>query len=82
MDLATPAAFDNAFFNGLLSQRGVLHSDQHLFNGGATDKFVSTYVANAGQFRSDFAAAMVRMGSIGVLTGKTRARSGSAAPIN
>jgi peroxidase len=69
MDLATPNAFDNAYFGGLPSQRGVLHSDQQLFSGGATDALVRTYAANSAQFRTDFAAAMVRMGSIGVLTG-------------
>jgi hypothetical protein len=63
MDLATPNAFDNAYFGSLLSQRGVLHSDQQLFSGGAT------YAANARQFCTDFAAAMVRLGSIGMLTG-------------
>ncbi|KAG0551209.1 hypothetical protein BDA96_01G403700 [Sorghum bicolor] len=69
MDLATPNTFDAAFFRGLLSQRGVLHSDQQLFSGGSTDALVQSYASNAGQFRNDFAAAMVRMGSIGVLTG-------------
>lgn len=71
MDLATPNTFDGAFFSGLLSQRGVLHSDQQLFSGGGgpTDALVQTYASNAAQFRDDFAAAMVRMGSIGVLTG-------------
>lgn len=69
MDLATPNTFDGAFFSGLLSQRGVLHTDQVLFSSGSTDALVHTYATNAAQFRNDFAEAMVRMGSIGVLTG-------------
>ncbi|XP_066351191.1 peroxidase 2-like isoform X2 [Miscanthus floridulus] len=69
MDLETPNTFDGAFFRGLLSQRGVLHSDQQLFSGGSTDALVQSYASNAAQFRNDFAAAMVRMGSVGVLTG-------------
>ncbi|XP_062211206.1 peroxidase 70-like [Phragmites australis] len=66
---ATPNAFDNAYFGDLLAQRGLLHSDQQLFNGGSTDALVRAYASSAAQFGSDFAAAMVRMGSIGVLTG-------------
>ncbi|GJN07929.1 hypothetical protein PR202_ga25805 [Eleusine coracana subsp. coracana] len=69
MDPATPTAFDKAFFTGLIQQRGLLHSDQQLFSGGATDALVRAYASNGGTFRTDFAAAMVRMGSIGVLTG-------------
>ncbi|KAL6660114.1 hypothetical protein ACP70R_002236 [Stipagrostis hirtigluma subsp. patula] len=69
MDAATPNGFDNAYFAALLSQRGVLHSDQQLFSGGSTDALVRAYASNASQFRADFAAAMVRMGNIGVLTG-------------
>ncbi|KAJ1297219.1 hypothetical protein BS78_01G361200 [Paspalum vaginatum] len=69
MDLATPNAFDGAFCGGLLSRRGVLHSDQQLFSGGSTDALVRAYASNAAQFRNDFAAAMVRMGGIAVLAG-------------
>ncbi|KVI03189.1 heme peroxidase [Cynara cardunculus var. scolymus] len=34
---ASPASFDNRYFNDLQIQRGLLHSDQELFNGGSTD---------------------------------------------
>ncbi|KAG0550593.1 hypothetical protein BDA96_01G351300 [Sorghum bicolor] len=71
LDDATPDAFDNAYFGNLLSQRGLLHSDQALFGGGggATDGLVSTYASSADQWGSDFAAAMVKMGNISPLTG-------------
>nr|ACN30737.1 unknown [Zea mays] len=72
LDGSTPDAFDNAYFGNLLSQRGLLHSDQALFGGGgggATDGLVSAYASNAGQWGADFAAAMVKMGSISPLTG-------------
>lgn len=74
LDGSTPDAFDNAYFGDLLSQRGLLHSDQALFGGGgggggATDGLVSAYASNAGQWGADFAAAMVKMGSISPLTG-------------
>jgi len=45
MDLETPNTFDGAFFRGLLSQRGVLHSDQQLFSGGSTDALVQSYAS-------------------------------------
>ncbi|CAN6289049.1 unnamed protein product [Urochloa humidicola] len=71
LDEASPDAFDNDYYGNLLAQRGLLHSDQALFGGGggATDALVRTYASDAGQWGSDFAAAMVKMASIGPLTG-------------
>nr|CAB3458464.1 unnamed protein product [Digitaria exilis] len=71
LDASTPNAFDNAYYSNLVAQRGLLHSDQELFNGGSTDSLVRSYAASSAQFSSDFAAAMVRMGGIGVLTGSS-----------
>ncbi|KAF7845240.1 cationic peroxidase 1-like [Senna tora] len=34
LDFTSPIKFDNAYFKNLLSQKALLHSDQHLFNGG------------------------------------------------
>ncbi|KAL6894664.1 hypothetical protein ACP4OV_008762 [Aristida adscensionis] len=71
LDASSPDAFDSGYYGGLLSQRGLLHSDQALFagGGGATDDLVKAYVSNGNQFGSDFAAAMVKMGNISPLTG-------------
>lgn len=66
----TPARFDNNYYQNLVAQRGLLHSDQELFNGGSQDALVRTYSTNDATFRSDFAAAMVRMGNISPLTGR------------
>ncbi|KAM0864575.1 hypothetical protein ACQ4PT_043829 [Festuca glaucescens] len=38
LDRTSPNAFDNAYYSNLLTQKGLLHSDQVLFNGGGTDK--------------------------------------------
>ncbi|KZV22777.1 hypothetical protein F511_15522 [Dorcoceras hygrometricum] len=65
----TPATFDNNYFNGLVNRRGLLHSDQQLFNGGSTDSIVRTYSNNVNVFNSDFAIAMIKMGDIRPLTG-------------
>ncbi|RCV13760.1 hypothetical protein SEVIR_2G382500v4 [Setaria viridis] len=71
LDATSPNAFDNAYYGNLVAQRGLLHSDQELFNGGSTDALVRSYAASPAQFSSDFAAGMVRMSGIGVLTGSS-----------
>ena len=69
LDTATPTAFDNAYFKNLLSQKGLLHSDQELFNGGSTDNTVRNFASNKAAFSSAFAAAMVKMANLSPLTG-------------
>ncbi|XP_024987737.1 basic peroxidase-like [Cynara cardunculus var. scolymus] len=69
LDLVTPNSFDNNYFRNLLRRRGLLISDQVLFNGGSSDNIVLEYVNNPSRFRSDFAAAMIKMGNIELLTG-------------
>ncbi|XP_064994290.1 peroxidase P7-like isoform X2 [Musa acuminata AAA Group] len=69
LDLQTPTAFDNAYYQNLVAQKGLLHSDQELFNNGTQDALVRQYSTNAAAFSRDFAAAMVKMGNISPLTG-------------
>ncbi|KAK3156450.1 hypothetical protein QOZ80_2AG0107450 [Eleusine coracana subsp. coracana] len=69
LDAQTQFVFDNAYYRNLLVRRGLLHSDQELFNGGSQDALVRQYSANPALFASDFAAAMIKMGNIGPLTG-------------
>ncbi|KAI6670214.1 hypothetical protein NL676_005099 [Syzygium grande] len=69
LDLQTPTAFDNNYHKNLLQNRGLLHSDQQLFNGGSTDSLVRTYASSPSTFSSDFTAAMIKMGDIKPLTG-------------
>ncbi|RRT81603.1 hypothetical protein B296_00020578 [Ensete ventricosum] len=71
LDLQTPDLFDNKYYENLLSGRGLLHSDQELFNGGSQDELVSYYVLNETLFYEHFAAAMVKMGNISPLTGSS-----------
>ncbi|XP_010552918.1 PREDICTED: peroxidase P7-like [Tarenaya hassleriana] len=70
LDIQTPTKFDNNYFKNLMVQKGLLHSDQELFNGGSTDSIVRTYGTKPATFSSDFTAAMIRMGDISPLTGK------------
>ncbi|KAK2391014.1 peroxidase P7 [Trifolium repens] len=69
LDLQTPTSFDNNYFKNLVNKKGLLHSDQQLFNGGSTNSIVSGYSTNPSSFSSDFAAAMIKMGDISPLTG-------------
>ncbi|KAG5549154.1 hypothetical protein RHGRI_014502 [Rhododendron griersonianum] len=64
LDLVTPNSFDNNYFKNLIQKKGLLESDQTLFSGGPTDSIVSQYSSNAATFKSDFAAAMIKMGDI------------------
>ncbi|KAK9024847.1 hypothetical protein V6N11_064753 [Hibiscus sabdariffa] len=71
LDIRTPTSFDNNYFKNLVNNRGLLHSDQQLFNGGSTDSIVSGYGNNPTSFNSDFASAMIKMGDISPLTGSS-----------
>ncbi|XP_074590643.1 peroxidase P7-like [Curcuma longa] len=64
LDSRTPYRFDNAFYRELVAKRGLLHSDQELFNGGSQDARVRRYSTDAAAFSRDFAAAMVKMGAL------------------
>ncbi|KAJ8570919.1 hypothetical protein K7X08_037891 [Anisodus acutangulus] len=66
----TPALFDSKYFSNLVSNKGLLHSDQALFSGGETDDLVKTYSKNLKTFSEDFAESMIKMGNIKPLTGK------------
>lgn len=69
LDTTSPTAFDNAYYKNLQGQKGLLHSDQELFNGGSTDAQVNTYGTNSATFFTDFGNAMVKMGNLSPLTG-------------
>lgn len=69
LDVQTPTLFDNSYFVNLVAKRGLLHSDQELFNGGSTDAIVQNYIENPDAFIQDFVAAMIKMGDIKPLTG-------------
>ncbi|XP_027335588.1 peroxidase P7-like [Abrus precatorius] len=65
----TTAHFDSAYFSDLVHKRGILHSDQELFNGGSTDALVKKYSYDTVAFFKDFAKSMIKMGNIKPLTG-------------
>ena len=65
----TAGVFDNTYFKDLVNKKGLMHSDQQLFNGGSTDAQVNTYSQNSAKFFSDFGCAMIKMGNLSPLTG-------------
>lgn len=69
LNIQNPNRFGNTFFQNLVARRGLLHSDQALFNNGPVDWLVRLYSTNNAVFYNDFAAAMVKMGNISPLTG-------------
>ncbi|KAG6433535.1 hypothetical protein SASPL_105149 [Salvia splendens] len=71
LDLKSPTFFDGSYYKNLLDKKGLLHSDQVLYNGGSTDNLVEAYSKNPKAFANDFAAAMIKMGDISPLTGSS-----------
>lgn len=67
----TTAHFDTVYFDDLLHQEGLLHSDQQLFkgDGSASDGLVRYYSANPKAFLADFGVSMIKMGNMKPLTG-------------
>jgi peroxidase len=64
LDLQTLTAFDNNYYKNLIVEKGLLHSDQQLYNGGSTDSLVKTYSNNVETFNKDFVTAKIKMGDI------------------
>lgn len=69
LDSGSATSFDSSYFTNLISQKGLLHSDQVLFNNGSTDAQVRAYSTDQATFLTDFANAMVKMGNLSPLTG-------------
>ncbi|XP_056164718.1 peroxidase 4-like [Syzygium oleosum] len=53
----------------LVQRRGLLHSDQQLFNGGPADSLVKLYSRSPVAFDKDFVVSITRMGDVKSLTG-------------
>ncbi|KAL5569591.1 hypothetical protein UlMin_026166 [Ulmus minor] len=69
LDRQTPTHFDNLYYKNLLVKKGLLHSDQALFNGSSADSLVKKYASDTSVFFKNFAKAMIKMGNISPLTG-------------
>ncbi|XP_024927098.3 peroxidase 4 isoform X2 [Ziziphus jujuba] len=69
LDLRTPFHFDNFYYKNLVKNKGLLHSDQALYNRSSADSLVRKYATDTDAFFKDFAKGMIKMGNIKPLTG-------------
>ncbi|XP_009793056.1 peroxidase 19-like [Nicotiana tabacum] len=69
-DVTTPFSFDNAYYGNLEAKLGLLASDQALSLDPRTKSFVQDLAKDKHKFFQAFAAAMDKMGSIGVKRGR------------
>ena len=63
-DIVTPRDFDEAYYKNMLA------SDAAIWEYPPTRVFAQQYAANRAAFFEDFAAAMQRLGAVGVKTGR------------
>ncbi|XP_060961399.1 peroxidase 5-like [Cannabis sativa] len=70
LESRTPLRLDNVYYAELKNHRGLFTSDQTLKSSGSTSRMVSLNARHGSLWAAKFARAMVRMGSIEVLTGR------------
>ncbi|XP_058076630.1 peroxidase 5-like [Magnolia sinica] len=68
-DMRTPNRLDNKYYQNLKKHKGLLTSDQTLFTSPLTSRMVKNNAKYQLAWATKFAAAMVQVGSIEVLTG-------------
>ena len=69
IDPSTPAVLDNNYYKLLPLNLGLFFSDNQLRVNATLNEFVNNFAANETLWKERFAAAMVKMGNIEVLTG-------------
>ncbi|KAJ1434942.1 Secretory peroxidase [Sesbania bispinosa] len=73
LDNGSQNKFDTSYFSNLRNGRGILESDQALWNDASTKSFVQRYLGLRGllglTFNVEFGKSMVKMSNIGVKTG-------------
>lgn len=69
-DIVTPGVFDEAYYKNLPHGLGLLASDAAIWEYPPTRVFAQRYADNRTAFFEDFAAAMQRLGAVGVKTGR------------
>ncbi|CAL9190992.1 peroxidase P7-like [Musa acuminata AAA Group] len=61
LDLDPPNVFDDGCYRDLVAKKGLLYSEQELFDGGSQDSLVRRYSVDSAASARAFAAAMVKM---------------------
>uniref|UniRef100_A0ACD5Y3E7 Uncharacterized protein n=1 Tax=Avena sativa TaxID=4498 RepID=A0ACD5Y3E7_AVESA len=70
MDPVTPTVFDNAYYANLARGLGLFASDQALHDGAASRPAVEGFARNQTLFFEAFKEAMVKLGRVGVKSGR------------
>lgn len=70
LDPVTKNKFDNVYYTNLVNNSGLLQSDQALMESNDTAPMVENYSKYPFLFYRDFGTSMVKLGNLGVLTGK------------
>ncbi|CAK9179712.1 unnamed protein product [Ilex paraguariensis] len=70
LDSQSTYSFDNLYYQNLVNKTGLLESDQALMDDPKTAAMVNSYSMYPFLFSQDFAASMVKLGNVGLLTGK------------
>ncbi|KAI5055403.1 hypothetical protein GOP47_0028924 [Adiantum capillus-veneris] len=68
-DPSSPFTFDNSYFKGLQAGKGLLFSDQVLFQEASTRATVESMAGSQDIFFKKFADAMIKMSAIGIKQG-------------
>ncbi|XP_041011455.1 uncharacterized protein LOC121255246 [Juglans microcarpa x Juglans regia] len=71
LDSVTANKFDNIYYKNFVNNYGLLQSDQALMRDNKTASIVINYSKLRYLFYRDFAASMMKMANIGVLTGQS-----------
>ncbi|XP_015893830.3 peroxidase 55 [Ziziphus jujuba] len=69
MDPETPRTFDNVYYQNLVAGKGLFTSDQVLFTNSQSQRTVTDFANNPGDFNGAFITAMRKLGRVGVKTG-------------
>lgn len=68
LDPGSPYKFDLSYYDQLLTNSGVLESDLAIMTNHLSASWVVNYAKNQTKFFNDFAASMIRLGNLGVMT--------------
>lgn len=70
MDPPSPTSFDTSYYRNILNNSGLFTSDQTLLSTPDAEEQVKKLSESNDDFQEQFTDAMIKMGEIGVLTGK------------
>ena len=69
LDQGTPTKIDKGFYGQLLAKKGILQLDQALATTSGTSQRTTLLAGPKSTFNTDFVAALIKLGNLGVLQG-------------